>query len=81
MCINTEFIIQVLSNYLQHFDLSEQEQDLLRSWLLESGANEDLFDDISNEAKWIHDCPPNIPHDLAGSLQRIRARLIENSES
>ena len=46
---NIEPIMQVLSNYLQHLVLSEEESHLLRSWLMESGANEDLFDEICNK--------------------------------
>ncbi|HZK62793.1 MAG TPA: hypothetical protein VFC34_01540, partial [Puia sp.] len=75
-----EPMMQVLSNYLQHLVLSEDESYLLRSWLMESGANEDLFDEISNEAKWFQDCPVDISHDLAGSLGRIRMQIIKNLE-
>jgi hypothetical protein len=74
-----ESILQVLSHYLQHHILREEEVEILRSWLRESEANEDLFDDISNEAKWIADCPAYIPRNLEGSLERIRMRLNENS--
>lgn len=74
-----EPILQVLSKYLQHRILSYDEVNILRSWLRESEANEDLFDDISNEAKWIADCPAHIPLNLEGSLERIRMRMNENS--
>jgi hypothetical protein len=74
-----EPIFQVLSHYLQHLILREGEVEVLRSWLRESEANQDLFDDISNEAKWIADCPAHISRDLEGSLARIRMRLNENS--
>jgi hypothetical protein len=74
-----EPILQVLSKYLQHRILSYGEVSILRSWLRESETNEDLFDDISNEAKWIAGCPALISRDLEGSLERIRMRLSENS--
>jgi len=74
-----EPILHVLSHYLQHHILREGEVEVLRSWLRESEANEDLFDDISNEAKWIADCPAHIPRNLEGSLERIRVRMNENS--
>ena len=78
---NIEPIMQVLSNYLQHLVLSEEESHLLRSWLMESGANEDLFDEICNKTKWFKDCPVNFSHDLEGSLARIRMQMIKNLES
>ena len=50
MSNDIEPIIQVLSNYMQHLVLREDELTLLRSWIMESEANEILFDDISNKA-------------------------------
>ena len=80
MTKDIEPILQVLSNYLQQNVLSKDEHDLLESWLRESEANQDLFNDISNEVKWESDCPPGISHDLAGSMERIRMRMIEDLE-
>lgn len=80
MKIDIEPILQVFPNYLQHHVLSEDELRILCNWLMESEDNEDLFDDISNEAKWIEDCPGNVSPGLEGSLERIRMRMIENSE-
>ena len=77
---DTDPILQVLSHYLQHLTLNGDELEILRSWHRESEANENLFDDVSNEAKWKDDCPENISQDLAGSLERIRMRLAENSK-
>ena len=57
----------------------EGEVEVLRSWLRESEANEDLFDDIRNEGKWIADCPEHISRNLEGSLERIRIRLKFNA--
>ena len=74
-----EPIFQVLSHCLQHLILREREVGVLRSWLRESEANEDLFDDIGNEAKWIADCLAHIPLNQEGSLERKRMRLGENS--
>jgi len=76
MTKDIEPILQVLSNYLQQYVLSKDEHDLLESWLRESEANQDLFNDISNEVKWESDCPSGIPHNLAGSMERIRMRVI-----
>jgi hypothetical protein len=59
--------------------MEEDIEPILRSWLRGSEANEDLFDDISIEAKWIADFPAHISRDLEGSLERIRMRLNENS--
>jgi len=80
MAKDTDPILQVLFHYLQHLTLNEDELEILRSWLRESEANENLFDDISNEAKWKEDCPENISQDLPGSLERIRKRFAENSK-
>ncbi|HZK63492.1 MAG TPA: hypothetical protein VFC34_05070 [Puia sp.] len=74
-------ILEVLSDYLQKIPLSDDETNLLRSWLRESEANEMLFDDISNRSKWEADCPPGMPQDLAGSMERIRMRMIEHLEN
>lgn len=76
MTKDIEPILQVLSNYVQQLVLSKDETDLLESWLRESEANQDLFNEISNEAKWESDWPDGISHDLAGSMERIRIRMI-----
>ncbi len=81
MIKDIEPILQVLSGYLQKIPLSDDETSVLRNWLRESEANELLFDATSNRAQWDADCPADIPHDLTGSLERIRARLIENLEN
>ena len=81
MIPDIEPILQVLSYYIQKIPLTDDESNLLRSWLTESEANEILFDDISNKAKWEADCPPNMPQDLAGSMERIRMRMIEHLEN
>ena len=80
MELDIDLILQVFPNYLQHLVLSDDELRILCNWLMESEDNEDLFDDISNEAEWIEDCPRNISAGLEGSLERIRMRMIENSE-
>jgi len=81
MIPDIEPILQVLSYYIQKIPLTDDESNLLRSWLMESEANESLFDDISNKEKWKRECPPNMPHDLAGSMERIRMRMIEHLEN
>jgi hypothetical protein len=75
MTKDIEPILRALSNYLQQHVLSKDEHDLLESWLRESEGNQDLFNDISNEAKWERDWPAGIPHGLAGSMERIRMRM------
>ena len=81
MTKDIEPILQVLSNYLQQYVLSKDEHELLESWLRESEANQDLFNDISNEAKWESEWPAGVPHNLTGSIQRIRVRMIEDLEN
>ena len=81
MTKDIEPILQVLSNYLQQYVLSKDEHELLESRLRESEANQDLFNDISNETKWESDWPAGIPHNQTGSMERIRMRMIGNIEN
>ncbi|MEO6962487.1 MAG: hypothetical protein ABIY90_10985 [Puia sp.] len=69
------------SDYIQRVSLSDDKLNLLRSWSMESKSNEILFDDISNKAKWEREWQPNTPYDLAGSMERIRMRMIEHLEN
>jgi hypothetical protein len=73
------YICRPLSNYHQQLVQTEDEFALLRSWLMASKANQDLFDDISTEEKWESDWL-GIPHNLVGSTERIRMRMIENQD-
>jgi transmembrane sensor len=45
-------IVKILWRYKQREELSEEELAELRLWLMESPRNEELFDELSNAAKW-----------------------------
>ena len=81
MTKDIEPILKVLSHYLQHLVLTKDEASLLRSWLMASEANQELFDDISNPPKWARECPADIYPGLAGSMQRIRMRIMKDIEN
>jgi hypothetical protein len=71
-----EPILDVLCNYHAGFVLDEDELMLLRGWLEESKAHEDLFDELSNR---------NGMQFIMGSIERnirgkIQSRLIEMEE-
>lgn len=73
-------ILRILSSYLQEIPLSEDELELLRSWLMESVTNEKLFDEIANKMEWEKACPWRISNDLTGSMERIRMRITGNHD-
>ena len=81
MTKDIEPILLVLSHYLQHLVLTKDEASLLRSWLMASEANQELFDDISNPPKWAAERPADISPGLAGSMQRIRIRIMKDIEN
>jgi hypothetical protein len=71
-----EPILNVLCNYHAGFVLNENELGLLREWLEESRAHEDLFDDLNNR---------NGMQFIMGSTEgnireKIQTRLIEMEE-
>ena len=80
MTKDIEPILKVQSHYLQHLVLTKDEAALLRTWLMASEANQELFDDISNPRKWSAERPADIAPGLAGSMQRIRMRIIKAIE-
>jgi hypothetical protein len=71
-----EPILNILCNYHTGLVLSDDEIADLRGWLAESGAHEDLFDELGKR---------NGMQLIMGSIdtdfrERIRARLIEMEE-
>lgn len=45
-------IIRILWRHKQKEKLSRRDHRILRTWLMESERNEELFDDLNNPAKW-----------------------------
>ena len=70
-----EPILNVLCNYQARYVLGADELTVLSEWLRESKAHEQLFEDLSNNMKWIMG-------DIEGNTrERIQMRLIEMEET
>ena len=62
-------ILIVLGNYFEQFELSDNEYNQLGSWLYESKANQELFDDLQNQSKLIKN------RDYIAFREKIRMRI------
>jgi ferric-dicitrate binding protein FerR (iron transport regulator) len=72
-------IVQILWRYKNHDELSEEELAELREWLEESERHEDLFDDLSNSAKWNAEIASLLRRDGDPTWNRIKQRIEELS--
>ncbi len=68
-------IVDILWRYQQHETLSELDRRILEDWLRQSEANEDLFDDISNEEAWNRQLAKLKSRDSKATWNLIRKRI------
>ncbi len=68
-------IVDILWRYQQHETLSELDRRILEEWLRQSEANEDLFDDISNEEAWNRQLALRKSKDSKAGWNLIRERI------
>src|SRR5450631_1170918 len=73
-------IVNILWRYKNQEDLSDQELSELRKWLEQSPDHEDLFDDLSNSAKWDKEIAPLLAKDSNASWKKIQERVKDLSE-
>jgi hypothetical protein len=70
-----EPILNILCNYQTGFVLSDDKLAILRGWLEESEAHEEMLDDLANKMKWHLD-------EIDGNeRERIQTRLIAMEET
>ncbi len=72
-------IVDILWRYQQHETLSELDRRILEDWLRQSQANEDLFDDISNEDAWNRQLAKLKSRDSKATWNLIRKRIEAGS--
>jgi hypothetical protein len=63
-------IVNILCNYYNYKDLEPVESEILSEWLDEAQAHEDFLNELSDDADWIKDSPPDLIHEI------IRSKLI-----
>jgi transmembrane sensor len=68
-------IVDILWRYQQHETLTELDRRILEEWLRQSEANEDLFDDISNEEAWNRQLATLKSKDSKATWNLIRERI------
>src|SRR5712675_1905518 len=73
-------IVNILWRYKNQENLTEQELSELRKWLEQSPDHEDLFDDLSNTAKWDKDIAPLLAKDSSAGWKKIQERVKTFSE-
>jgi transmembrane sensor len=74
-------MVNILWRYKNHEDLTEAELSELRKWLEESPDHEDLFDDLSNSAKWDKEIAPLLAKDGRATWNKIQDRVEALSQS
>ena len=68
-------IVHILWRYKNHEDLTDEELSELRKWLEESPDHEDLFDDLSNSAKWEKELAPLLAKDSNATWKKIQDKI------
>ena len=74
---STQSIISVLWRYKQNEELSPSELEELEQWLKKSSKNQELFDDLSNEAKWDREISALQARDGDATWNKISNRIEE----
>ena len=70
-----DIIFQILWRYRRRETLSDDDLEELRLWLMESRYHEELFEDLSNTARWNKELEKKCLVDDNASMKKLRDRL------
>ncbi len=73
--IEIPVIVSILTRYQRQEPLSESEKRILENWLRASEANQDLFNDLSNEEGWNREIADLQAKDDSATWSRIQERI------
>ncbi len=68
-------IVQILWRYKKREELTKDELEELRLWLMESPQHEELFDELSNTEKWEHEIKKWQSKDPNATWMKIEERI------